>query len=134
MAKNKTLMYVAGGAGLYLIYNYLKNKGSSNLDLPTTGPTSSPTSTPTNRPATSPAATTSLPVFMKAQNDYISKVKILQGLVKVKQDGIIGPLTIQALAKIGKVTTKVTALNIDAIILLVRKNLAPNPYLFLSQK
>lgn len=95
------LLYTAGVAAAYLGYKYYKKKqGEVQKTTETTPETkSAPTS----------------PTFEGAAVIYANKVKKLQGLLNVPQDGGIGPITIAALAKKG-IKYKVDATNIDKAI------------------
>lgn len=73
------LMYAAGVVGAYLGYNYYKKQQGKAQQPPPTTPTA-PTS----------------PTFQGASQAYIKNVKILQTLLGVTADGIIGPITIKA--------------------------------------
>ncbi len=78
------LMYAAGVVAAYLGYTfYKKQQGKAQQPPPTT-----------------PTAPTS-PTFQGASQAYIKNVKILQTLLGVTADGIIGPITQGAAAKYG---------------------------------
>lgn len=98
------LLYTAGVAAVYLGYKYYK-KQQGLVQTPTT-----PTTTPA-APKTAPAS----PTFSGASAAYIKNVKILQTLLGVKSDGIIGPITIKAAAAAG-INYRINATNIDKAI------------------
>jgi murein L,D-transpeptidase YcbB/YkuD len=98
------LLYTGGLAALYLGYKYYK-KQQGLVQTPTT-----PTTTPA-APKTAPAS----PTFSGASAAYIANVNVLQTLLGVKADGIIGPVTIKAAAAAG-INYRINATNIDKAI------------------
>lgn len=97
------LMYTAGVAAVYLGYKYYK-KQQGLFTKPT------PAATPVPAKPVS-----SEPLFTQASNAYLANVKILQNLLGVKPDGIIGPITIKAAAAAG-INYQINATNIDRAI------------------
>lgn len=93
LSRNQKIALGLGVAavGGYIVYRIIKN----NQDDKTGKPGSAAGNTP--------------------QQDFTEKVKVLQKLVGVTTDGIIGPVTKAALAKYG-ITSEVTASNIDGFI------------------
>ena len=99
-ATRNALLYTAGVAAVYLGYKYYKKQqGKAQATTP----------------ATPVPTQTSTPLFQDAANAYIKNVKILQTLLGVKADGIIGPITTKAAAAAG-INYKINALNIDKAI------------------
>jgi hypothetical protein len=97
------LLYTAGVAAVYLGYKYYK-KQQGLVQQPT--------------PATTPVPAKSVPTaptFGGASSAYLANVKILQTLLGVKPDGIIGPLTIKAGQAAG-INFQINATNIDKAI------------------
>lgn len=80
------LMYAAGAVAAYFGYKYYK-KQQGNTQTPTA---------PATSPAPTPKTTPSGPTFQGASQAYISNVKLLQSLLGVPADGIIGPITARA--------------------------------------
>jgi len=80
------LMYAAGVVAAYLGYKYYKRQ-QGFAQMPTA---------PATSPAQAPKTVPSGPTFQGASQAYIKNVKILQSLLGVKADGIIGPITIKA--------------------------------------
>jgi murein L,D-transpeptidase YcbB/YkuD len=112
------LMYTAGLAAVYLGYKYYKKQQGLVQQAPST--------TAGNLPMTTPAAMTQAtkapvskaptsPTFGGSSSAYVAKVKILQTLVGVKADGIIGPITQKAAATFG-VNYPINATNVDKAI------------------
>jgi murein L,D-transpeptidase YcbB/YkuD len=81
-----SLIYAAGVVAAYLGYKYYK-KQQGNVQTPTA---------PATGPAPAPKTATSGPTFGSASAAYIANIKILQSLLGVTADGIIGPITIKA--------------------------------------
>lgn len=112
------LLYTAGLAAVYLGYKYYKKQQGLVQQAPST--------TAGNLPMTTPAAMTQAakapvskkpasPTFGGSSSAYVAKVKILQTLVGVKADGIIGPITQKAAATFG-VNYPINATNVDKTI------------------
>jgi murein L,D-transpeptidase YcbB/YkuD len=112
------LLYTAGLAAVYLGYKYYKKQQGLVQQAPST--------TAGNLPMTTPAAMTQAakapvskapasPTFGGSSSAYVAKVKILQTLVGVKADGIIGPITQKAAATFG-VNYPINATNVDKAI------------------
>jgi murein L,D-transpeptidase YcbB/YkuD len=97
------LLYTAGVAAVYLGYKYYK-KQQGMVQTPVTTPASA---------ATKPM--TSGPTFGGASAAYMANVRILQSLLGVKADGIIGPVTIKAGQAAG-INFQINATNIDKAI------------------
>jgi hypothetical protein len=103
--KTKTyLYYAAGAAAAYLGFRYYKKQQ---------GLVQTPATTPATTAATKPM--TSGPTFGGASAAYLANVRILQSLLGVKADGIIGPLTIKAAQSAG-INFQINATNIDRAI------------------
>ena len=103
--KTKTyLYYAAGAAAAYLGFRYYKKQQ---------GLVQTPATTPATTAATKPMA--SGPTFGGASAAYLANVRILQSLLGVKADGIIGPLTIKAGQSAG-INFQINATNIDRAI------------------
>ena len=97
------LMYTAGVAAVYLGYKYYKKQqGLFTKPMPAATPVPA-------KPVSSE------PLFTQASNAYLANVKILQNLLGVKPDGIIGPITIKAAAAAG-INYQINATNIDRAI------------------
>jgi len=112
------LLYTAGLAAVYMGYKYYKKQQGLVQQAPST--------TAGNLPMTTPAAMTQAtkapvskkpasPTFGGSSSAYVAKVKILQTLVGVKADGIIGPITQKAAATFG-VNYPINATNVDKAI------------------
>ena len=99
------LMYAAGVVAAYLGYKYYK-KQQGFAQMPTAPQTS---------PAQAPKTVPSGPTFQGASQAYIKNVKILQSLLGVTADGIIGPITIKAGQAAG-INYQINAANIDKAI------------------
>ena len=97
------LLYTAGVAAVYLGYKYYK-KQQGMVQTPVTTPASA---------ATKPMP--SSPTFGGASAAYMANVRMLQSLLGVKADGIIGPITIKAGQAAG-INYQITAANIDKAI------------------
>ena len=97
------LLYTAGVAAVYLGYKYYK-KQQGMVQTPVTTPASA---------ATKPMP--SSPTFGGASAAYMANVRILQSLLGVKADGIIGPVTIKA-AQAAGINFQINATNIDRAI------------------
>jgi murein L,D-transpeptidase YcbB/YkuD len=97
------LLYTAGLAAVYLGYKYYK-KQQGMVQTPVTTPASA---------ATKPMP--SSPTFGGASAAYMANVRILQSLLGVKADGIIGPVTIKA-AQAAGINFQINATNIDRAI------------------
>jgi hypothetical protein len=103
--KTKTyLYYAAGAAAAYLGFRYYKKQQ---------GLVQTTATTPATTAATKPM--TSGPTFGGASAAYLANVRILQSLLGVKADGIIGPLTIKAGQSAG-INFQINATNIDRAI------------------
>ena len=96
-------MYAAGAVADYLGFRYYK-KQQGLVQTPVTTPATT---------ATKPM--TSGPTFGGASAAYLANVRILQSLLGVKADGIIGPLTIKA-AQAAGINYQINATNIDKAI------------------
>lgn len=105
-------MYAAGAVAAYFGYKYYK-KQQGNVQTPTT-----PT-TPATTPATAPKLVPGGPTFQGASQAYRANVKILQSLLGVTADGIIGPITIKAAQGAG-INYPINATNIDRVIAAVQ--------------
>ena len=79
-------MYAAGVVAAYLGYTFYK-KQQGKAQAPT-GPATGPAPAPKTAPSS--------PTFQGASAAYKANVKILQTLLGVTADGIIGPITIKA--------------------------------------
>jgi murein L,D-transpeptidase YcbB/YkuD len=99
------LMYAAGAVAAYLGYNYYK-KQQGKAQTPT-GPATGPAPAPKTAPSS--------PTFQGASQAYIKNVKILQSLLGVTADGIIGPITIKAGQAAG-INYQINAATIDKAI------------------
>ena len=97
------LLYTAGVAAVYLGYKYYK-KQQGMVQTPVTTPASA---------ATKPMP--SSPTFGGASAAYMANVRMLQSLLGVKADGIIGPITIKAGQAAG-INYQITAANLDKAI------------------
>ena len=112
------LMYTAGLAAVYLGYKYYKKQQGLVQQAPSTTAGNLPTTTPAamKQAGTKPVSKApASPTFGGSSSAYIAKTKILQTLVGVKADGIIGPMTQKAAATFG-VNYPINATNIDKAI------------------
>lgn len=93
LSRNQKIALGLGVAavGGFIVYRIIKNNQDDKTGTPGSGATATP------------------------QQDLTDKIKVLQKLVGVTADGIIGPVTKAALAKYG-VTAVITSANIDGII------------------
>lgn len=117
------LLYTAGVAAVYLGYKHYK-KMQGLVQVPVTTPASA---------ATKPMP--SSPTFGGASAAYIANVRMLQSLLGVKADGIIGPLTIKA-AQAAGINYQITAANIDKAIAQAQsfKNKPSSFFTFINRK
>jgi murein L,D-transpeptidase YcbB/YkuD len=99
------LMYAAGVVAAYLGYRYYKTQQ---------GKAQAPTA-PATGPAPAPKTVPGGPTFQGASQAYIKNVKILQSLLGVTADGIIGPITIKAGQAAG-INYQINAATIDKAI------------------
>ena len=93
LSRNQKIAIGVGVAavGGFIIYRIIKNNQDDKTGTPGGGASATP------------------------QKDFTDKVRVLQKLVGVNSDGIIGPVTKAALTKYG-ITSAVTSANIDGII------------------
>ena len=112
-ATKNALLYTAGLAAVYLGYKHYKSKQGELTQTPTD---SQGTKVPATSTATSTSQVKASPMFSSGNTKYVTKVKVLQALLKVKVDGIIGPETKKAAAAIG-ITYTIHSSTIDKAIL-----------------
>ena len=103
------LMYAAAGVAAYLGYKFYK-KQQGFAQTPT-----APATSPATSPATVPKTVPSSPTFGGASAAYVANIKILQSLLGVPTDGIIGPITIKA-GKLAGINYQINAATIQKAI------------------